>query len=237
MFNNININGILLDLDDTLVDSRSSWKKGFQDTFKSFLSNNKHNFDLEEIYFEYTKIVSKKHEMTNAQEWSDELAQAGLSEIIKKYLQIEINIENTWIIFEESWKKNIELFSETNEILNSLNKSYKLGLVTNGLSEHQRYKIEKFDLEKYFQCILISEEVGSQKPQREIFNLALQKLNLANNQIIHVGDNPSHDVIGANEAGIFSCWLKRPKNWYKEIKDVEPNFIISNLLELKNLNK
>ena len=60
---------------------------------------------------------------------------------------------------------------------------------------------------------------------------------LSNNQIIHIGDNPSHDVIGANESGMFSCWLKRPKNWYKEIKDVEPNFIISNLLELKNLNK
>ena len=34
MFNNIKITGILLDLDDTLVDSRSSWKQGFKDTFK-----------------------------------------------------------------------------------------------------------------------------------------------------------------------------------------------------------
>ncbi|MBI51775.1 MAG: hypothetical protein CL779_00965 [Chloroflexi bacterium] len=237
MFNNITVNGILLDLDDTLVDSRSSWKQGFQDTFKSYLNDHKHNFDLEEIYLEYTKIVSTKHEITNAQEWSDKLAQAGLLEIINKYIKIKINIADAWMIFEKSWKKNIKLFSETNEILKSLQKNYKLGLVTNGLSEHQRYKIEKFDLKKYFQCILISEEVGFQKPEVEIFNQAAQKLDLSNNQIIHIGDNPSHDVIGANESGMFSCWLKRPKNWYKEIKDVEPNFIISNLLELKNLNK
>ena len=237
MFNNIKITGILLDLDDTLVDSRSSWKQGFKDTFKYHSANNSKDFDLESIYIEYTKIVAKKHEESNASEWSDKLAQVGLSEIIKKYLEIEINVEDAWIIFEKSWKKNIELFSETDQILQSLSRNFKLGLVTNGLSQHQRYKIEKFDLAQYFQCILISEEIGSQKPDVAIFNEATKKLSLPNNQIIHVGDNPSHDVIGANQAGMYSCWLKRPKNWYREIKDVEPNFIISNLLELENLNK
>ncbi len=237
MFDNINITGILLDLDDTLVDSRSSWKQGFQETFTHYLNDRKHNFDLEEIYLEYTKLVAKKHEISQASEWSDMLAQTGLSEIIKKYIQIEINISNAWSIFEKTWKKNIELFSDTNEILKSLNEKYKLGLVTNGLSEHQRFKIEKFELEKYFECILISEEVGFQKPDIQIFNKAAEKLNLKVKEMLHIGDNPSHDVIGANKAGMFSCWLKRPGHWYKEIKDVEPNYIISNLLELENLKK
>ncbi len=105
MFDNINITGILLDLDDTLVDSRSSWKQGFQETFMHYLNDRKHNFDLEEIYLEYTKLVAKKHEMSQASEWSDMLAQTGLSEIIKKYIQIEINISNAWSIFEKTWKK------------------------------------------------------------------------------------------------------------------------------------
>jgi HAD superfamily hydrolase (TIGR01549 family) len=193
------------------------------------------NIDLESIYLEYTKIVAQKHNDLASNEWNDSLAKDGLEEIIKKYLSIEIDPAITWDDFSQSWKDTIQLFPESLEALMKLSKHYKLGMVTNGLSEHQRFKINKFQLEKYFEFILISEELGVQKPDKTIFQIAIQKMNIPAEKLIHVGDNPNHDVIGANNAKIFSCWLKRKNNWYQEVKEIQPNYIISNLLELKSL--
>tara|TARA_B110000196_G_scaffold277016_1_gene255314 strand:+ start:572 stop:1291 length:720 start_codon:yes stop_codon:yes gene_type:complete len=232
----INIEGILLDLDDTIVDSRNSWKNGFKKTILSVASNQQiDKIDLESIYLEYTKIVAQKHNDSTSNEWNDSLAKEGLEEIIKKYLSIEIDPTITWNYFSQSWKDTIQLFPESLEALMILSKNYKLGMVTNGLSEHQRFKIKKFQLEKYFEFVLISEELGVQKPDEKIFQIAIQKMNLEAEKLIHIGDNPNHDIIGANNARIFSCWLKRKNNWYQEVKDIQPNYIISNLLELKSL--
>ncbi|MDG1989724.1 MAG: HAD family hydrolase [Dehalococcoidia bacterium] len=232
----INIKGILLDLDDTITDSRSSWKNGFKKTILSVDSKQQiNNIDLESIYLEYTKLVAQKHKDSASNEWNDSLAKDGLEEIIKKYLSIEIDPVITWNYFSQSWKDTIQLFPESLEALIKLSKHCKLGMVTNGLSEHQRFKIKKFQLEKYFEFVLISEELGVQKPDKIIFQIAIQKMNIPAEKLIHVGDNPNHDVIGANNAKIFSCWLKRKNNWYQEVKDIKPNYINSNLLELKSI--
>jgi|TARA_B110000438_G_C15706171_1_gene603288 HAD superfamily hydrolase (TIGR01549 family) len=232
----INIKGILLDLDDTIVDSRSSWKNGFKQTILLIASNQqKNNIDLESIYLEYTKLVAQKHIDFTSNEWSDILAKEGLEEIIKKYLGVEIDPAIAWNYFSQSWKDTIQLFPESLDALTLLSKHYKLGMVTNGLSEHQRFKINKFQLEEYFDFILISEELGVQKPDEKIFQIAIKKMNIPAEKLVHIGDNPRHDVIGANNAKIFSCWLKRKNNWYQEVKDVQPNYIISNLLELRSL--
>ncbi|MFB0900697.1 MAG: HAD family hydrolase [Dehalococcoidia bacterium] len=232
---NYNIEGITLDLDDTLVDSRSAWKNGFKKTFSDLICLNKQTtsqFNLDTIYIEYTQIVSTSHETAKSSEWSEDIAKISYKEISKKYLNIEININEIWNNFEKEWQASIDLFPESLEIIKNLSTKYKLGMITNGLSAHQRFKIEKFSLEKFFNCILISEEFGNQKPDKSIFNKATELMKIKPQEIIHIGDNPAHDVIGANNSEIISCWIKRKNNWYKENINIRPDYTIKNLKEI-----
>lgn len=57
--------------------------------------------------------------------------------------------------------------------------------------------------------IVTSEEARAYKPRQEIFNLALSKFGLKPNEVIHMGDSITSDVMGAKAAGIQSIWINR----------------------------
>lgn len=59
----------------------------------------------------------------------------------------------------------------------------------------------------FFSVVLISEDVGIQKPEARIFQLGLDRLGVAASEAIFVGDNPELDVAGARAAGIRAVWL------------------------------
>jgi HAD superfamily hydrolase (TIGR01509 family) len=61
-----------------------------------------------------------------------------------------------------------------------------------------------------------SERVRSYKPDVGPFNLALQELELAPGEVIHIGDSPIADIVGANSAGIDAVWLNRYGEAYPE---------------------
>ena len=57
--------------------------------------------------------------------------------------------------------------------------------------------------------VFTSEDAGSYKPRKEIFELALQKTGLKPDEVIHIGDSISSDVKGASALGINTLWLNR----------------------------
>jgi len=60
-----------------------------------------------------------------------------------------------------------------------------------------------------FENIITSEEARSYKPRPEIFQTALEKMNLSNQEVLHIGDSLAADVFGAQKLGIDSFWLNR----------------------------
>lgn len=83
-----------------------------------------------------------------------------------------------------------------------------LALVTNGLAEVQRARIERLELAPYFRAIVISSEVGVAKPARAIFDLALASLGEpARASAVMIGDSLSSDLRGGRAAGIATCWF------------------------------
>ena len=82
-----------------------------------------------------------------------------------------------------------------------------LALVTNGLSEVQRTRIERLDLGRYFDAVVISSEVGAAKPSTEIFDLAFELLGSpAKASALMVGDSLTSDIQGGINYGIATCW-------------------------------
>jgi len=81
--------------------------------------------------------------------------------------------------------------------------------------------------------VITSEDVKSYKPRQEIFDEALKRFNLKNNEVIHVGDSLNSDIQGAQSAGIPAVWINR-KNRFKP-EHINPDYIIRELIELKGI--
>jgi putative hydrolase of the HAD superfamily len=82
-------------------------------------------------------------------------------------------------------------------------KEYRIGLLSNAPSEFIRDILKQHDLERYFDTIVISSEVGLIKPEPEIFHYILKQMNVPANETIFIDDNP-HNVDAAEKVGIRS---------------------------------
>lgn len=90
---------------------------------------------------------------------------------------------------------------EVIEILRSLKPRYKTGLLSNAPSDFLRGLLKKHNIEKDFDEIIISSEVGMIKPQPEIFHCLLDALALQPNEVLFIDDNPAN-IAGAEAVGI-----------------------------------
>ncbi len=100
-----------------------------------------------------------------------------------------------------------ELFPDARGVIEQLAGTVTLGLVTNGLSDVQRTRIARLDLEHYFAAIVISGEIGHTKPGPEIFEIVFDQLGHPNkSDVLMIGDSLSSDIAGGNGFGIDTCW-------------------------------
>lgn len=100
-------------------------------------------------------------------------------------------------------------------------RGYKIGLICNsGRSPGStlRKLMEKLGILRFFDETIFSDEVGPGKPDKKIFLLAAEKLGVEPRNIVHVGDNPEHDIWGAKEAGMMPFLLERnvPEGFSKD---------------------
>jgi len=108
----------------------------------------------------------------------------------------------------------------------------RLGLVTNGSSDGQRAKIDRFDLEHRFDVICIEGEQGAGKPDPRIFQAALSALDAEPQQAWMVGDNLQRDVAGAQALGILGIWYDWQGRGLPDDTGVRPDRIVNSLPEL-----
>lgn len=70
-------------------------------------------------------------------------------------------------------------------------------MITNGFKEVQHIKLAQCDLQKYFDNVIISEDVGHNKPNIEIFKEAERLGNTTKEACLMIGDNFEADIEGA----------------------------------------
>lgn len=109
-------------------------------------------------------------------------------------------------------------------------KGIKLALLTNGSSEGQRSKIQRFSLEPFFDHILIEEEVGFGKPDPRVYLKALNELQENEKDTWMIGDNPLWDVTAPQKLGIKGVWVKR--SWSDEPSKFRPFLKIDSFPEI-----
>ena len=93
------------------------------------------------------------------------------------------------------------------ETIQTLAKKYRIIVVSNGFESVQYVKIDRSGLRDCFADIVLSEQIGCQKPNPEFFRLALSRNHLRPDEVLMIGDSWYSDIFGAREAGIDQMWI------------------------------
>lgn len=228
---------LIFDVDDTLYDLM----KPFNDTYYS-LFGDKYDIPVEQLY--------KKN-----RQYSDEvfeLVQSGRMTVKEMHIyRISKAFESFGIIINEEEALNFQsqyllnqdkivVFDGIKHILDfSKSHNLNMGIITNGIKEHQMKKIKTLNLENWIkeENIFVSADFSLPKPHSEIFKFAEKKMNLDPKETYYIGDTFENDVVGAKNAGWNSIWVNRRNSSQPLETQYLPDYIAKNDQELLNLIK
>lgn len=225
---------LFFDLDHTIWDFETNAKETLQDLYiqHALIERGINDFDgfferysyhNERLWDKYTKGLIKQDELRWKRMWLALLDYKIADEQLSRQMAIDfLNLLPT--------KKN--LFPHTIEVLDYLrNKNYVMHLITNGFEAVQHNKIRNSNLEQYFTEVITSEASNSLKPQKEIFEFALQKSGASVDTSIMIGDNQEADIQGGINAGMDTVFV----NHLKVIPTVKATYTIEHLQELEGI--
>lgn len=112
-------------------------------------------------------------------------------------------VEPAFEVFYQG-RNQVEFFEDALPTLQSLQQNYILGSISNGNAD-----IHRVGLSDLMSFQIRAEHVGAAKPKADIYQAALQHLNLDAAELVHVGDDWVNDVVGAAALGITAVWLNR----------------------------
>ena len=225
---------LFFDLDHTLWDFETNAKETLADIFHTnqlaargvsdFEVFFKHySYHNERLWDRYTKGFIKQEELR----WKRIYLSLLEYKIADEALSKEMSVDYLDIL---PHKKN--LFPYTIEILAYLKaKGYQMHLITNGFESVQFKKIENSNLSPYFIEVITSEGSNSLKPNKEIFEYALDKTKASLNKSIMIGDNESADIQGAINIGMDSIFV----NHINVEPTVPATYTITHLKELESI--
>jgi len=217
---------LLFDLDNTLVDFNSSSKDAFVQVMTHLGVE-----DASVLYPIFNKI--------NHQCWDER--EAGLI----SHTELK---NKRWVLFFEAAKIKADPLSinesyfeiiktnpvwmdDAERLLIAIQNKFNNLIITNGLSEVQNPRIKKLDMAKYFGGIIISDEIGTAKPQKQFFSHCASLMGeFDNDKVLVIGDTLKSDIKGGNEFGFRTCWY----NYYKKENDtdIKPNYEVNNIKSL-----
>jgi len=194
------ITTVIFDLDDTLYDEIEYCKSGFT-AVAEFLANRFDSTPGQQIYKVLWKQFSAGNRTKTFNTALDELKISYDGKLIVEMVEVYRN-----------HTPDIELPQESREILGLLGKKYALGLLTDGFLPAQRLKVQALEIEKYFKCIIYTEELGRDcwKPSPAGFIKIMDNLDAKPENAVYIADNEKKDFIAPNRLGMFTIQLIRP---------------------------
>ncbi|GAB4305659.1 MAG: TIGR02253 family HAD-type hydrolase [Promethearchaeota archaeon] len=115
----------------------------------------------------------------------------------------------------------------------------KLGILTDGIPVKQYEKVLRLRLDKYFDTIVVSDEIGIRKPNHKLWLYCVEKAGVEPWEVVHVGDRLDRDVAPAKKAGVHAVLIHRggkhdPYTWKDHVPDpeTEPDFHVRKMGEV-----
>ena len=122
------------------------------------------------------------------------------------------------------------------EMLEALYPEVKMGIITNGFTELQQQRLQNTQTERFFEMVVVSEQIGVAKPDRKVFDYAFSLMDdLDKTKILMVGDTLASDILGGYNSGIDTCWFNHA-NLVNDTK-IQPTYEIKDIRELVKIVK
>ena len=204
----LSVRAITFDLDDTLWDI---WpiivraEERLHDWLAQRYPRIPERFTVLELRQLCDEIAAKKpriaHNRTLLRKEALELAASRVD-------YVDFQVDAAFEIFFAA-RNDVVFFDDVLSVLERLTRRYTLGALSNGNAD-----IRLVGLDHVFDFALNAVAVGAAKPEPAMFEAACRYLQLSPGQILHVGDDPHHDVQGAARAGLRTVWVNRTqRDW------------------------
>jgi 2-haloacid dehalogenase len=192
----------LLDLDHTLFDTEASETAAFEQTMAAAGIA-----DAASHWATYERINLSLWAAVERNEIQPQIVRTRRFELFVVEQELQADPLQMADDFVDGLAMHGDLYEGAREVLEHLSGRASLAMVTNGLSEVQRTRIERLGLDDYFDAIAISAELGEAKPGAGIFDFVFQSLNNpAKESAVMVGDNLGADIRGGTNYGIATAW-------------------------------
>ena len=135
------------------------------------------------------------------------------------------------------WHKEDEvLYSDAYECLEILSSRYKIGIIANQ-SLGTKDRLEQHGILQYIDLVIASAEEGVAKPDKKIFEIALERGNCKPNNAVMIGDRIDNDIIPAKLLGMHTIWIKQGFGQYWNItQEVEKaDCVVHSLMDICNI--
>lgn len=110
-------------------------------------------------------------------------------------------------VYSRIRKASLTLFADARSLLADLRTRYKVALLTNGPRDLQWEKIDLLGIQKLFDAVIVSGDVGIHKPDVRLFGKLLREIDTNADKAIYIGNSFDIDIIGAHDAGMWSVWI------------------------------
>ena len=222
---------ILWDIDGTILNFLEAEKAAIQRGFQEFNIGE----CTDEMLADYSQINKKYWEMLERKEASkQEILYGRFYEFFDKYGIDKSIADDFQPWYQLALGDTIVFENGALSLLKELKGKVKQYAVTNGTKVAQTKKLSKSGLDKIFDDVFISEDIGVEKPSVDFFVKVFQKTELTETdkkKILIVGDSLTSDIKGGNNIGIDTCWYN-PKGANKP-NDIIVNYEIKELSDLK----
>lgn len=190
------------DADGTLFDYNRAEATALRKTFHSL------TLPFEDDYLGvYRSINSKlwraleKHEITPA------VLRFRRFELLLESLQLSGSPDQMSTAYVEQLAICSELMEGAYEVLDTLQRTSRIAIVTNGLQAVQRSRLAHSRIRDFISELIISGEVGAAKPQPAFFDAAFERMgHPAKSDVLIIGDSLTSDIQGGVDYGLKTCW-------------------------------
>lgn len=228
---------ILIDLDDTILSSlggqREAWAEvlaGFEGRFGDHDHGAVHEGVLTASRSLWADADSHRH-------WRQDIRAARREVVRRAFAALALDDEalghHVADTFSDHRDAAMALFPDAVEALEALRaRGIPLALITNGGAQAQRAKIERFDLARHFDHILVEGEFGKGKPEPEVFHHLMACFGSSPEATWVVGDNLEWEVVAPQKLGMHAIWCDAHRKGLPPDCGVKPDRIIHELSEL-----
>lgn len=191
---------ILLDADDTIFDFQAGNRCAVEQLMDEIGYHAPNRFDHYQAINHACWEAIERGEMTQ-----EELKVVRFQRFLSKY-NIDRNPEEIAARFVDILGQQHMLIPHAEEAVRAIAEKLPVVILTNGITKVQKNRMSLSPIRELISGMVISQEVGFSKPRPEIFQHALNLMNVSAGEALVIGDSPTSDIKGANNAGIDACW-------------------------------